>query len=200
MTKQRRPRDKDKTIQDVLIAAKNLFSEKGLYGTSIRDIENASGVSKGLILHHFGSKEKLYSAVQDMLAQEYIAMMDKQRQKSKDFKELVAAAVRNSLIHTKNSPEYRRITLWSYLEGHERNTDLELRFRMALIEIMRDGQQSGLVRDDIEPFLMPFIIKGTIDFWIQKKKQIQELTEIGEDQEGELDEILINALTKLFLK
>jgi len=61
----RRQRDKNRTIQEVLIAATSLFSEKGLHGTSIRDIENASGVSKGLIMHHFGSKENLYTAVQD---------------------------------------------------------------------------------------------------------------------------------------
>lgn len=197
---QRRSRDKDKTVQDVLIAAKHLFSERGLYGTSIRDIESASGVSKGLILHHFGTKEKLYAAVQDLLAREYISMMDTQREKSKNFQELVATAVRSSFMYTKENPEYRRISLWSYLEGQAKSNELEQRFGMALVEIMRAGQQSGVVRDDIDAFLMPFIIKGTIDYWIQKEKLVQELTADGENQEGGLDERLIDALIKLFLK
>lgn len=200
MTNQRRARDKDKTVQDILSAAKSLFSDKGLNGTSIRDVENASGVSKGLILYHFASKEKLYSAVQDLLAREYIATMDKQRQKSKDFRDLVTGAVRNSLIYSKNSPEYGRIALWSYLEGHERNTELEQRFRNALVDIMRSGQRSGSVRDDIEAFLMPFIIKGSIDYWIQKEKSVQKLQGHDAVPEGNLDERLIDALVKLFLK
>ena len=197
---QRRSRDKDKTVQDILIAAKHLFSERGLHGTSIRDIESASGVSKGLILHHFGTKEKLYAAVQDLLAQEYIMMMDTQRQKSNNFHELVATAIRNSFMYTRENPEYRRISLWSYLEGKATSNELERRFRMTLIEIMRDGQQAGVVRDDIDAFLMPFIIKGTIDFWIQKEKLVQELTADGENQEGGSDESLIDALIKLFMK
>ena len=197
---QRRSRDKDKTVQDILIAAKHLFSERGLHGTSIRDIESASGVSKGLILHHFGTKEKLYAAVQDLLAQEYIMMMDTQRQKSNNFQELVATAIRNSFMYTRENPEYRRISLWSYLEGKATSNELERRFRMTLIEIMRDGQQAGVVRDDIDAFLMPFIIKGTIDFWIQKEKLVQELTADGENQEGGSDESLIDALIKLFMK
>ena len=197
---QRRSRDKDKTVQDILIAAKHLFSERGLYGTSIRDIESTSGVSKGLILHHFGTKEKLYAAVQDLLAQEYIMMMDTQRQKSDNFQELVANAVRSSFMYTRENPEYRRISLWSYLEGKETSNELEQSFRMTLIEIMRAGQQSGVVRDDIDAFLMPFIIKGTIDFWIQKEKLVQELTADGENQEGGLDGRLIDALIKIFMK
>ena len=197
---QRRSRDKDKTVQDILIAAKHLFSERGLYGTSIRDIESASGVSKGLILHHFGTKEKLYAAVQDLLAREYISMMDIQREKSKNFQELVATAVRSSFRYEIENPEYRRISLWSYLEGQVKSNELEQRFRMTLIEIMRAGQQSSVVRDDIDAFLMPFIIKGTIDYWIQKEKLVHEMTADGENQEGGLDERLIDALIKLFLK
>ena len=197
---QRRSRDKDKTVQDILIAAKHLFSERGLYGTSIRDIESASGVSKGLILHHFGTKEKLYAAVQDLLAREYISMMDIKRKKSKNFQELVATAVRSSFRYEIENPEYRRISLWSYLEGQVKSNELEQRFRMTLIEIMRAGQQSGVVRDDIDAFLMPFIIKGTIDYWIQKDKLVHEMMADGENQEGGLDESLIDALIKLFMK
>jgi TetR/AcrR family transcriptional regulator len=196
----RRTRDKDKTVQAILAAAKHLFSERGLYGTSVRDIENASGVSKGLILHHFGTKERLYAAVQDLLAQEYIATMATQRQSSDNFQEMVAAAIRNSFMHTKGDRDYRRISLWSYLEGQERNTELEQRFSMALIAAMRAGQQSGLVREDIDAFLMPFIIKGAIDHWIQKEKLVQELTADEENREGDSDERLIDALTRLFLK
>ncbi|RPJ63676.1 MAG: TetR/AcrR family transcriptional regulator [Dehalococcoidia bacterium] len=197
---QRRARDKDKTVQDILTAARQLFSEMGIYGTSIRDIEKASGVSKGLILHHFGTKEKLYAAVQDLLAQGYVTMMDTKRRKSKNFRDMVAAAVRSAFEYTKNNPEYRRISLWSYLEGQERNTELEKRFIKALIAAMRDGQQSGVVREDIDAFLMPFIIRGTIDYWIQKEKLVQELIDNGENQEGGPDDRLIDALTQLFTK
>ena len=197
----RRIRDKDKTVQDILAAARRLFSERGLYGTSIRDIEDASGVSKGLILHHFGTKEDLYAAVQDQLAKEYIDMMAAQRQKSSgDFQQMVASSIRNSFMHTKGNRDYHRISLWSYLEGKERNTELEQRFRMALITAMRIGQQSGLVRDDIDAFLMPFIIKGAIDYWIQKANLIHELTADEQNQGGDLDDRLIDALTRLFLK
>ncbi len=196
----RRARDKDKTIQDILAAARQLFSDKGLHGTSIRDIEVASGVSKGLILHHFGTKEELYASVQDLLNEEYVAMMNEYRQDSQNLKELMSLTIRNSLNYVKENREYRRIALWAYLEGQERNTDLERSFTEALIASMQAGQKSGLVREDIDPFLIPFIIRGTIDYWIRKEKLVQKLTAGNEDSERGSDYRMIDTLVKLFLK
>lgn len=43
-------------------AALRLFAERGLDGTTIRDIAKAAGVSGGLVRHHFGSKDDLRKA------------------------------------------------------------------------------------------------------------------------------------------
>jgi AcrR family transcriptional regulator len=43
-------------------AAIDLFAEKGIGPTTIRDIAQAAGVSSGLLRHHFGSKEGLRDA------------------------------------------------------------------------------------------------------------------------------------------
>jgi AcrR family transcriptional regulator len=43
-------------------AALTLFAERGMDGTTIRDIAKAAGVSSGLVRHHFGSKEGLRDA------------------------------------------------------------------------------------------------------------------------------------------
>lgn len=43
-------------------AAIGLFAERGVDGTTVRDITRAAGVSPGLLRHHFGSKEDLREA------------------------------------------------------------------------------------------------------------------------------------------
>jgi len=196
----RRQRDKEQTTQDILAAARRLFSENGLHGTSLRDIETASGVSKGLILHHFETKENLYAAVQELLVQEYTAQMAARREVSKDLLEMITNAVKESLSYNKSNMEFRRIALWSYLEGLERTTELEKRFTTSLIEGMRAGQESGLVRDDVNAFLMPFIVRGTIDYWIRKEALRNEMFTELQDHDGASDEDLIDALVRLVLK
>jgi TetR/AcrR family transcriptional regulator len=196
----RRQRDKEQTIQDVLTAATHLFSRKGLHGTSIRDIEKASGVSKGLIMHHFETKGNLYAAVQDNLNQTYIAWMAAQRETSRDLLTAIETGIRGSLSYLKTNKEFRRIVLWSYLEGHERTTELDKRFTASLIESMRVGQEDGLVRDDVKAFVLPFIIRGAIDYWIRRESLRGELYAETQNDNELSDEDLIDALVQLMLK
>ena len=51
------------TRQQFISVAKNLFAQKGFYGTSIAAIARELGLTKQALLHHFGSKEKLYGEV-----------------------------------------------------------------------------------------------------------------------------------------
>jgi len=196
----RRKRDKERTIQDVMTAATSLFSEKGLHGTSLRDIENASGVSKGLIIHHFGSKNNLYAAVQDRLNQAYITWMADQRDASQDLLESIKNAIRGSLSYLKKNTEFRRIVLWSHLEGMQRTTDLDKRFTASLIEAMRVGQEDGLVRGDVKAFVLPFIIRGAVDYWIRGESLRGELLAESHSKEDISDEAFINVLVTLLLK
>jgi len=197
---ERRQRDKEQTIQDVLTAATHLFSRKGLHGTSIRDIEKASGVSKGLIMHHFETKGNLYAAVQDNLNQTYIAWMAAQRETSRGLLTAIETGIKGSLSYLKTNKEFRRIVLWSYLEGHERTTELDKRFTASLIESMRVGQEDGLVRDDVKAFVLPFIIRGAIDYWIRGESLRGELYAETQNDNELSDEDLVDALVKLMLK
>ncbi len=51
------------TRPDLLQAALTLFAEKGFYGASIAEISRELGLTKQALLHHFGTKEKLYGEV-----------------------------------------------------------------------------------------------------------------------------------------
>jgi AcrR family transcriptional regulator len=63
------PVGKEEVVAAVLRSAADLFAERGLAATSIRDIAARSRVNHGLIHRHFGSKEGLVAAVLDHLGQ-----------------------------------------------------------------------------------------------------------------------------------
>jgi TetR/AcrR family transcriptional regulator len=197
---ERRARDREQTIEDVLMAATQLFSRSGLHGTSIRDIERASGVSKGLIMHHFETKENLYAAVQDHLNQKYVAWMATQRDSSRDLREAIETGIRGSLGYLRANAAFRRIMLWSYLEGQQRTTELDQRFTASLIESMRLGQEQGLVRDDVQAFILPFIIRGAIDNWIRGESLRGEMDGKMHMGSETSDDDLVDTLVKLILK
>lgn len=53
----------EQTVEQILEVSLRLFSEKGYEKTTMQDIVNALGMSKGAIYHHFKSKEELIDAV-----------------------------------------------------------------------------------------------------------------------------------------
>jgi len=56
------------TREQFIAAAQHLFAERGFYGASIAGIAKELGLTKQALLHHFGSKEKLYGAVLQRLS------------------------------------------------------------------------------------------------------------------------------------
>jgi AcrR family transcriptional regulator len=63
-----RPSVRATTREQFIAAAQHLFAERGFYGTSIAAIAEELGLTKQALLHHFGSKEKLYGEVLQRLS------------------------------------------------------------------------------------------------------------------------------------
>ena len=61
------PVSADPTRERIREAALDLFGERGLTGTTVRDIAGRAGVNVAAISYHFGGKEKLYRAVAENL-------------------------------------------------------------------------------------------------------------------------------------
>ncbi|MEM6709582.1 MAG: CerR family C-terminal domain-containing protein [Pseudomonadota bacterium] len=53
--------------------ARRQFAARGFHGTSIASIATAVGLTKQSLLHHFGSKERLFSEVLTDLAESFLA-------------------------------------------------------------------------------------------------------------------------------
>lgn len=56
-----RRRDAAATRTALLVAARLLMAERGVEGTSTRDVAAAAGVNQALVYRYFGSKEKLFA-------------------------------------------------------------------------------------------------------------------------------------------
>ncbi|MEL6753814.1 MAG: helix-turn-helix domain-containing protein, partial [Pseudomonadota bacterium] len=59
------------TREQFLDTAEALFAERGFYGVSIAAIADELDLTKQALLHHFGTKEKLYGAVLQRISDEF---------------------------------------------------------------------------------------------------------------------------------
>lgn len=58
-----RKNNSQQTISKILAVSTKLFFEKGYEESSVQDIVNELGMSKGAIFHHFKSKEEIYNCI-----------------------------------------------------------------------------------------------------------------------------------------
>jgi len=65
-------RSETKTPDRLIKVATRLFAARGFYGVSIAAVADELGMTKQALLHHFRSKEKLYSAVLERIADRYM--------------------------------------------------------------------------------------------------------------------------------
>ncbi len=62
----------EETVHAILEAAMHLFAQKGYDGTSMQDIMDKTGLSKGAIYHHFSSKMQIFETICDQLSRENV--------------------------------------------------------------------------------------------------------------------------------
>lgn len=67
------------TKKKIAEAAKHLFIQKGYAATSIENISEATGVSKGNIYYHFDNKEGLFIYVLDEWEKEWMEQWEEQK-------------------------------------------------------------------------------------------------------------------------
>jgi len=93
-----RAEQKEKTQARVINAARELFSEKGFFGTRASDIAKAAGVAHGTVFSEYGSKVGLITGILETILGERIEIIQKAvkkgRKKGLSRSELFLKAVR----------------------------------------------------------------------------------------------------------
>jgi len=138
--------------QEIVEAAAQVITDRGLAETRIQDIADRCGVSPGLILYYFGSKDRLLvEALTYANDQSYLRM-------SRELRKMPAASERmDRLIQLSVPgllPEYSLLDEWAlWLEiwvralrdpqmAKERET-LDRRWVQSISEVIRYGRQTG---------------------------------------------------------
>lgn len=112
-----RQRDAQRSRGAILDAAERLFAERGYEGTSLKEIGEAAGLSRGTPAYFFGSKQGLYAAVKGRLA-EYVKEFAGQARSANEFtadsenrdspREVIAGAARAYIDFLASRPTYVR--------------------------------------------------------------------------------------------
>lgn len=157
------------TRRRLIDAASELFAEQGYAGTSILHIAERSGISRGSVAWHFGSKDGLlWAVVEDAFAQWETRVL------VPDIGDAIGiAAVRAALSAHRRFLEgdTTRLRLFYVLLFEAIGPRDDLRIRFAQLHIhLRDlcehwiaaGQEVGEIRADVDPRAIVTVLIGAL--------------------------------------
>jgi AcrR family transcriptional regulator len=142
------------TQSAIIKAAYRLFGDRGFAETTMDDVAAAARVAKGAVYHHFATKEALFEAVFDQVAQELLAEVDRIARTEKDALAAMAkgtqayfaacAKDRTGRIVLHDGPAVLGWERWREID----NRHFGGRFPVALARAMDDGL---IARQPVEP-------------------------------------------------
>lgn len=113
----------DLNRQRLFEEARRQFAARGFHATSIGSIAGEVGLTKQTLLHHFGSKERLFSEVLEEMAEGLAASVAAIQSRSPDPKAALAAFFRQMLED--DAGDQTQIVIRELLENRERAGDVQ---------------------------------------------------------------------------
>jgi len=160
--------DKNRTIQRILSAATEIFSQVGFAGARVDEIAKRAGVNKATIYYNVGNKETLYARVLETIFNGSVERLTDELMSRSSPEEKILFYVHAVAERIDQNPDIPRLIMYEHASGGE-NFSKELgaevvRVIEVLTDILDEGRRSGRFRE-IDPFLLHIMIVGTFMFY-----------------------------------
>lgn len=159
----------EQTVTRILDTASALFFQKGYDKTTLQDIIDATGLSKGAIYHHFASKEAILIAVVDRMGEHNTAVLAEVR----DRKGLTGAEKLREMFRTSMRLSFQSgiVHMLPFLIENPKFIALQMQSILGeaspdyVLPILNEGIADGSIRTD-HPEELSEVLLILSDLWL----------------------------------
>lgn len=157
------------TRQVLLDSALELFGAKGFHTTTVQEIVEQAGLTKGAFYHHFASKEDVLRLIHDEFLRVQHEALDRILSETDDPSEQLREIVRMSVLTVARYQAYVTVFFQErrYLSGlqteeikKERDT-----VEQQIEQVVQAGIAKGVFRQDLTPRIVVFGLLG-MSAWV----------------------------------
>jgi AcrR family transcriptional regulator len=159
----------EETRKLILAQSTRLFAKKGYYATSIADISNATGLTKGALYHHFESKEAIFFSVLENIRLTWATTIGSRLNSSQDIVSVFSTLIDGHTVLFEENESFCLAlnAMMMEMEGvnstfQEAMQNIYREFTGFIEEIVTKGQQAGQIRADLEPHLLAFTLVSSL--------------------------------------
>jgi len=149
----------------ILDAAVRVFARNGYHGARVGDIAEEAGVAHGLLYHYFSSKEEV---LQTVFRENWVELVGRFRavELSDEPAGEKLEGIAKILLRTwRNDPALVTVMVREVARSPQLQGQVdEVREAFAILErVIREGQEQGEFRDDVDPQLASWIVYGGLE-------------------------------------
>lgn len=148
-----------------------LFEEKGFSETSVQDIAEAAGVTKGTFYYYFDSKEQLLMDIHTdyigNLLKRQEAIQQSRTSNREKITEIIAMLIGDIQQHGPSGRVFFREMRHLNKDNAETVKEKREQFRLNIEKLLREGIAAGEFREQIQPDMAAFAILGATNWSYQ---------------------------------
>jgi AcrR family transcriptional regulator len=152
------------TREALILAARELFTERGYENVGTEEIVRAAGVTRGALYHHFSGKEDLFRAVYEDVERELVARIAEQSLPAGDPLAVLRAGA-HAFLDACEDPAVSRIALLDApsVLGWQQWREIGMRYGFGLVEgVLAEAIRSGALDEQpVRP--LAHLVLGAID-------------------------------------
>ena len=165
-----RPEKSDKRAQ-ILDAALEVFSRKGVFATRIADIASEAGIAYGLVYHYFKNKEEVLNTIFEERWARVTELLEAAEKEGDDAAARLRGVARVFLSSYQRRPQVVELLLLEFTRMSKflEPTQIEAVGRAfdVVTRIIERGQAEGQLRADIPPGLLMLVFLGGLQHILQ---------------------------------
>jgi AcrR family transcriptional regulator len=158
---------REQRVADILRAARDVFCDKGYEATAVSEIAARLGIVEGTIYKYFDSKRELLLKVLEHWYEEMFGDYERDLSGVNGARQRLHLLVWRHLRSTRDYPQLCRL-MFREVRGEQDYLGSELhaknrRYTEFLVDVIREGVESGEFRADLPPALLRDLVYGGIE-------------------------------------
>jgi TetR/AcrR family transcriptional regulator, fatty acid metabolism regulator protein len=157
----------ERRVADILVAARDVFTEKGYQEALISDIADRAGVVEGSIYRFFANKRDLLVKTVELWYEDTLAHDEEQFRGVRGTWNRIRFIVRHHLATIRREPALSRLVFQELRPDPEyrktRLFELNQAYTHRLVDIVKAAVAAGEFRSDVSPSLVRDMIFGAVE-------------------------------------
>ncbi len=190
---------KDLRRQQILQAAIEVFGGSSFPCASIAEIAQKANVAEGTIYQYFKNKEDLFFSIPAQMIEDFCEELELHLEGIHDAFNKLSKLIWFYLYHFKTNPTYARILMLEMRVSKNfpksRTFDRLKMFNDKVLELIREGQQEGLIRDDMDERDIRELLLGMLEHRLTRWVLTEEKFDLLENYSA-IPDLILNGIRK----